>query len=141
MDQAAELSSKVYSCGCSNDSFTEDQLLDHLSLPANHNLSKTKEKVSHSFKFKKSISNRIQAILKTQAQIQSSSNQLIQTIIRSTSIAVENLSKLIRVYKDLLLEPEENIELQKKEIVCTFKIDESLSNALKSHFQQKASIQ
>ena len=138
MDQAAKSSSKAYFCGCCNISLAEDQLQDHLSLPLNHTLSKTKEKVSHSFKFKNSISNRIQVILKTQSQIQSTSNQLIQTIIRNTSIAVENLARLIRVYKDLLLEPQENIELQKMEIVCTFKTENSLSNALKSHFQQKA---
>ena len=104
MDKATELSSKVYSCGCCIVSLTEDQLQDHLSQPLNHTLSKNKQKVSHSFKFSKSISNRIQAILKTQVQVQSTSNQLIQTIIRNTSIAVENLAKLIRVYKDLLLD-------------------------------------
>ena len=137
MDQAAELSTNIYFCGCSSVSLAKDQLQGHLSLPLNHTLSKTKQKVFHSFKFSKSISNRIQAVLKTQAQIQSTSNQLIQTILRNTSIAVENLTRLIRVYKDLLLEPQESIQLQKMEIICTFKIDQSLSNALKSHFQQK----
>ena len=113
MDQAAELSTKIYSCGCCSVSLTEDQLQDHLSLPLSHTLSKNKQKVSHSFKFNKSISNRIQAILKTQAQIQLTSNKLIQTILRNTSTAVENLARLIRVYKDLLFEPQENIQLQK----------------------------
>ena len=137
MDWGVELRTKIYFCGCNNVSLTEDQLKDHLSLPLNHTLSKTKQKVFDSLMFKKSISNRIQAVLKTQAQIQSTSNQLIQNILRNTSIAVENLAKVIRLYKDLLFEPQQNIQLQKMEIVCTFKIDESLRNALKSHFQQK----
>ena len=137
MNQIVRPGSKVYSCTCSKDPISEDQLQEHLSQPFRHSLTKIKENEPDSIKFMNSITNRIYAILKAQAQIQITSNNLIQTIIRNTSTVVENLDRLIRVCKDLLLDSQGNFELQKKEIVSIFKVDHLLNDALKSHFQQK----
>ena len=141
MDQVERTESKKYHCACRNVVLEDFELADHLALLLNHKIAKIQNPTSHSKKYKKAIFNQIQTILKIQIQIQQTSDQIIKTVVLNTSMVIENLNRLIKFYRDLLLDPQENSEVEKKDIASVFKLNQTLSSAIESHFGQKAVTQ
>lgn len=135
--------SNNYYCECLCVYISKDDLLEHLQLPLNHRILKVALPNIDFKNFSKSISKKIQSILKIQVEIQKTSLQLISLINKNTSIAVQNLEKLIRIYKNLLINPPENFDpkLKKTDIVGTFQLNKSLYSSLIEHFCQRMHVE
>ena len=137
MDQTFSQQSSRYFCTCQNEFIPASLLSDHLNLPSNHRISKVDPQTESSKDFQTSILNKIDALVKIQVQLQQSSFNITQAIIINTTFAMSKLDRLIKLYRDILSNPPQTLEMQDTEIVSTLNVHSSFNQAMISHFEQK----
>ena len=123
-------------CEADHTCIPRDQLLEHLSQNHKHKISKKPRIRSHE-EVESNLLKRIHEITKIKIEIQISSNNLIKTILQITSNTMMKLDFLIKLYKDMILNNIFDNELDKKEIVNTYKVDPSLNELITDHFSQQ----
>lgn len=139
MDEARSSESLGFICKCMNIYVPKNQLLEHLALPSTHALSKASSPNYPSEDIKISIERKIRNILKIQAEIQQASVKMFKTINQNTLNAIHNLEKLAQIYRNILSDQPRHLDpsLNQMEIVSTFRVMDSLDNALIKKFEQK----
>ena len=130
-------------CQCMDMHVAKHELKEHLELPFTHVLSRASQLQSSPEDLNKSLCQKIDSIRKIQAEIQEASARIIQTITRNTFNTIRNLDQLASTYKKIFFDPPQVIDpkLKQTEVVSTFKIQNSLIDALKLHFEQKSVAQ
>lgn len=137
MNKFSQSSNSMYTCECTNTYLTKEELPDHLNLSRIHKISKLINTSPPKFKYAKSALDQIQTITQSQVEIQKSSVSLIQTITKNTEMVLNNLSEIMRIFKELLRHQSNNKNIYRHNIKNIFMVKDSLNKEMVNHFSQR----